>query len=312
MKFFKFSAFVLMFSASQPALSQETTELPEGIIAARGEGVVSREIFDASLAGIPEKDRAGVVSSKRRVESRMADLLMSSQLAAAARAEGFDKGLMQYRMQLAADKELAAAWLKHYVDNHPPADYEAMAYETYLLNKDKMITPLTIDVTHLLVSYQNLTPDEAMEQAQKYLDRIQEDPTVFEELIIAHSEDPSASRNKGSFKGVKKGDMVKAFEDAAFALKTPGDFSGLVKSQHGVHIIRLDAINPSAVLEFEKVKQQLMTQKEKEHREQVKVNYLNRFGTMPWTVSEKELQAMLEDYTKGDRQSEDTNLMNTE
>ena len=221
MYFFKFSALLLMLSASQSLLSQETAGLPEGIMATRGDGSVSRGIFDASLARIPEKDRAGILRSASRVESRTADLLMTSQLAAAARAAGFDQGSMQYRMKLAADKELATAWLKHYVKTQPSANNEVLAHEYYLLNKDKMVTAPTIDVTHLLVSYENSSKDEAMEQAQKYLDRILQDPSVFEQLISDHSEDPGASANQGSYKGVKRGDMVTAFEDAAFSLKTP-------------------------------------------------------------------------------------------
>lgn len=297
---------------SQPLLSEENTPLPEGTMAIRGDGSVSREIFDASLADIPKRDLPILLSSGQRVESRMADLLMNSQLAAAAKEAGFDEGAVKYQMQLAAERELARAWLDHYVQNQPGADYEALAYETYLLNKDKMLSPETIDVTHLLVTYENSSREEAMEQAQGYLDKVLEDPSVFEELVKNHSEDPSVSRNQGSFKGVRKGDMVKGFEDAAFALTTPGEFSGLVTARHGVHIIRLDAKNPPRVLEFEDIKQQLMAQKEKEHKERIQMEYLNSLSSMPWRVSEQELGAMLERHGVSREIAEETEPGSTE
>ena len=80
MHFFKFSALLFMLFTSQPVLSQDAADLPEGIMATRGDGSVSRGIFEASLAGISEKDRAAIVRSGRRVESRIDDLLMNYRL----------------------------------------------------------------------------------------------------------------------------------------------------------------------------------------------------------------------------------------
>jgi parvulin-like peptidyl-prolyl isomerase len=90
--------------------------------------------------------------------------------------------------------------------------------------------------------------------------------------------------------------MVKPFEDAAFSLQAPGDFSGLVHSPYGIHIIRLDKINPSRKLAFEEVKQQIEAMQKKAHKERIRNAYLSELGTMTSQVSDAEIKAMVDRY----------------
>ncbi len=292
--------FLIIVISLELTAQQETTDvaaLPDGVIAKRGNGYVTRHIFDARMDRVPVKDRASVLRSTDRTTKILADLLLSSQLKAEAEAAGFDKGDVLYRMQLAAETELANAWLEHYLESQPDADYQAMAREYYLLNKDQFATQPSIDVTHLLVKENQRTEDELETIAQGFLDQVLADPSVFDELVVNHSEDPSVKDNSGRFEGVKEGDMVKPFEDAAFALEEPGDFSGLVKTQYGIHLIRLDKKNPSRVPSFEEVKARLVNNQRKIYREQLKYGYLNELSSAPWEVSEKELESIVERYS---------------
>jgi peptidyl-prolyl cis-trans isomerase C len=60
--------------------------------------------------------------------------------------------------------------------------------------------------------------------------------------------------------------MVKPFEDAVVALAKPGDLSGLVRSQFGFHIIRLDEHQPARTRPYEEVREQLLAETQRKIR----------------------------------------------
>ena len=78
----------------------------------------------------------------------------------------------------------------------------------------------------------------------------------FSKKAEALSEDPSVKSNKGDLGWFKSGQMVKSFEEAAAALKE-GEFSQPVRTNYGVHIIRLDGKRTKT---FEEVKEALRSE----------------------------------------------------
>ena len=108
-----------------------------------------------------------------------------------------------------------------------------------------------------------------------------------------YSDDPSVGSNEGHFTDVKIGTMVKPFEEASFGLENVGDFSGLVRTQYGFHIIRLDNTYPSYVLPFEEVRVQVELKQIKEHRDRVRLDYLSDLASEPTNVSQEEVKEMI-------------------
>jgi foldase protein PrsA len=104
-------------------------------------------------------------------------------------------------------------------------DEEVAAY--YGANQDQFIS---IKVSHILL--------ENEDEAKKMLERVKAGENI-NELALQYSVDPTAKENKGVIDYFRKGEMVQAFETAAFALK-PGEISDLVKTDYGFHIIKLE------------------------------------------------------------------------
>jgi len=286
-----FVIFSLMFLSQ----SIQATEYPgdSEILAKRGDGIVTQAMFTAQAEKIPAKSRLGALRHRGRLQDVINTMLIRSQLAADARKAGFqNEQIMIDRMQLAADAELAAAWMEHYVEMQPEGDYEQLAFEYYQLHQDEMLTSEKIDVSHILISMKERTQEDALELASSLYQQIEDDPLKFDALVSEYSDDPSAASNEGRFYDVEKGDMVKAFDKAAFALQED-EISGPVKSVYGYHIIRLDAHKPAEKIEFEQVKERLMENQRKGHGDRIKQDYLSGLSSLEVEMSEEQLAELI-------------------
>ena len=299
---------LLMFSQALQA-----TEIQEqnDILAQRGKGTVTQSEFQARVDKLPANIRKNALSDSKRLQDLINVLLINAQLAADARQAGFDtEQIVVERMKLAAEAELAVAWLEHYVKSQPSGDYEQLAHESYQLSRDKMISPAKINVSHILISNTERTDEQAKELADSLSSQLAEDPSKFDQFILEYSEDPSVSSNRGKFESVKKGDMVKPFEKAAFALQE-GEISSPVKTSFGYHIIRLDTHIASTKMSFDEVKPSLIEQERKQHNDRLKRDYMGSLTSLDVSLTKEALDEMLrrqfgEDYVDSPEGSQKT------
>lgn len=104
----------------------------------------------------------------------------------------------------------------------------------------------TVSAKHILVK------DE--EKCQQILEEIAAGK-VFEEAAQQYSTCPSGQKG-GDLGSFGKGQMVKEFEEAAFAAEI-GQVVGPVQTQFGYHLIKVEAKNEATVAPFEDVKEQI-------------------------------------------------------
>lgn len=104
--------------------------------------------------------------------------------------------------------------------------------------------------------------EEAKKKAEDILKRAKSGEE-FATLAKEYSEDPGSASKGGDLGYFPKGQMVKEFEDAVFALKV-GEISDIVESEYGYHIIKLtDRIDEQTTVEDNKddIKAKLLEEK---------------------------------------------------
>lgn len=282
---------VSLYFTTLPAFAVDSENDLE-ILAQRGKGIITQEMFAARADKIPADLRQTTLRDRNRLKDILNGLLLQAQLAADAREAGFDQEPnIIARMQSAAEVELADAWLENFVKLQPAADFEALANEYYQLHREEILSSPKVNVSHILLSTKERPDVKAQDMAESVRQQIMENPALFDELVMKYSEDPSVTSNKGKFMNVKKGDMVKAFEKAAFALQ-PGEISDPVKTAYGYHIIRLDAYIAPEILKFDDVKAQLVERERQRHEERIKVNYLSSLTSLDVAMKEEALREM--------------------
>ncbi|MBA3063974.1 hypothetical protein FP803_00890, partial [Candidatus Woesearchaeota archaeon] len=138
------------------------------------------------------------------------------------------------------------------------------AKEYYNNNKNEFITPAQIRARHILVN--------SSSEAEKILKELKEGAD-FIELAKEKSTCPSASQG-GDLGYFARSQMIKEFEDAAFALNV-GEISPVVETQFGYHIIKLLDKKPETLINLEDAMQDIEEKLKLEKQNTSFIDYLN-------------------------------------
>ena len=163
---------------------------------------------------------------------------------------------MQAALRIARDRILSDAWLARIDAQHQITDpaAEKLARNVYRAEPNRFMNKEQVRVRHILVAGTTL---ESRAQAEKLLDELKAGAD-FAKLAEASSADKSSAARGGDLGFFQTGRMVPAFEQAAFALEKPGQLSGVVETQFGYHVMKLEERKPAGVRPFEEVREDLI------------------------------------------------------
>ena len=108
--------------------------------------------------------------------------------------------------------------------------------------------------SHILVKFEEKSDRAALKaRAEDILKQVKAPGADFAALAGKLSQDPGSAAQGGSLGSFGRGSMVKAFEDAVFAMKE-GEISGVVESEFGYHVIKLTGIKAGKVRTLDEVR----------------------------------------------------------
>ena len=163
--------------------------------------------------------------------------------------------LAEYAINMELIRRYVAREVELMVD---ATDWVAEARERYISAPGDFQIPEAVSIRTLLIRTDDRSDEEALSIASDLLRKAKEADVDFAQLVTEHTEDENAVANGGLMSKVVRGQTVPPFEEAAFALTTPGEFSEPVVSQFGVHLIQLVEYTPAEQLSYEQVEQRII------------------------------------------------------
>jgi len=147
-------------------------------------------------------------------------------------------------------------------------------YDTY---PDLFKQSERIKASHILIKVEPDADEIKKAEAKQKIKKIQQELNKdkdFAALAEEFSEGPSKT-NGGDLGHFQRGQMVKPFEDAAFALK-PEEISDIVETQFGYHLIKVVDKQPEKTISYEDVKNDLAQHLKQEKTKQEVNEYIQK------------------------------------
>ncbi len=239
--------------------------------------------MEALLVGAPGPSKYKLFTNPEQVKLVMEKELMTKLMAQEARKLGLADDPLRQTIMEAKVNEYLAGLRRQALDEEPVPDMSAAAREYYIAHPEEYSTQTMVHASHILVRTKDRTGEVRSEaEARELIAKLRERALAGEEfgtLAAEHSEDPSAKRNNGDLGYFPKGRMVKAFEEAAFAMTEPGAISDIVQSDFGFHILKLHARQEGELKPFEEVSAGIIQKLETDYRQNRRQEYVDRLKT---------------------------------
>lgn len=291
-------------SGSQPTgmegkteAAKSTTPLtPETVLISKGDLKVTMLDLEAELMMMPAQMRGNVMGSEphmtRVLENILARKLIAKEAVDLSLASDplVEKQVEHVKEGILGERRISLL-LSEAQKKMPDMTEEAK--KSYESSKERYQSPERVKASHILIMTKNRTEEEAKALAEKVHAEVVKGEKSFADLATQYSEDPSVKTNKGDLGFFARQQMVKPFEDAAFALAKEGDISSLVKSQFGFHIIRLEGKEAGRQLSFDEVKDKIVDAEKRKYLQKARRDYLDKVRTKEGVTTNQDAIAQL-------------------
>lgn len=281
--------------------TQQLQAQPSDVVASKGDQVVTAEDLKRYVRDrVPEERRSQFLQKPDAVAKMTENLLVIRALAEEAREAGVvDQEQIDWQVELHRERLMMDQYLRT-LEEAQTADinWEATARDVYTAEKESFQKPERVRAAHILIKTGERSEEEALALANDVLAQL-EDGKDFKLLAAKYSEDASAATNLGSLGAFGRGKMVPEFEEAAFALREPGELTGPVKTQFGYHIIKLEEYLPAREASFDEVKGEIIAGLKQEIPNSIRQNKVMEVrSSTDIEVNEELMQQLAEQFSK--------------
>jgi peptidyl-prolyl cis-trans isomerase C len=251
-------AALLIVPALLFATGLASAQVGDSIVASTPGGVtLSAAELREELSRLPAQAQAQALARATELAQVARAVALRRELARQAQADGLDKNpAVAAALREARERILAEAALARPRGEQPdPGALERLARNQYDAAPEKFTVPEQVRVRHILVSPRACEPEA---RARELLALARRPGADFAALAREHSDDAGSAARGGDLGLVVRGKTAPAFEQAAFALRQPGELSEVVRTDFGYHIIKLDERMPARRQSFESVRESIL------------------------------------------------------
>jgi len=236
----------MLFSHS--LLMAENLPKTDEVLAQVGDSTLTSSRLDMMIDLMPPQIQVMLRSNdqmKKELINRWVDINLIVQEALATKID--QDPLVMLKIDEMKNRVLVEALIGKRLDTQAPVPQEEIA-AYYEKNSSEFDQGEQVLAQHILIRVETNASKEDKEKARKSIDMILnklKSGESFTALAAQFSEDPGSKNKGGNLGYFGRGQMVKEFEDAAFATK-PGETSPPVQTNFGWHLIHvLDRKAPS-------------------------------------------------------------------
>ncbi len=175
-----------------------------------------------------------------------------------------------------------------------PAPTDEQIKQFYAENQKYFEQPAQVHAAHILLKVDAQATPEAKEAARKKLESLRADIEAkkisFADAARQNSQDQGSAPRGGDLGFFAKGQMVKPFDDAAFAA-APGSLTPVVETKFGYHLIQVIETKPAGTKPLEASKSDIanfLGRKSKEEALQKHIGELKSKAPVEMVMSEDE------------------------
>jgi parvulin-like peptidyl-prolyl isomerase len=236
-----------------------------------GQRVLEDMVMQTLLLGAADKAKVEVSAADVAKALKELPLPPGQTLEQACQAQGLNKA--EFEKDIATGLKIQKLLEKQTTGVAEVTDADVKKF--YIENKPRMAQPETVTARHILVKFEQGADDKAKAQAKEKAEGLRkqlQNGADFAKLAKEHSDDPG-SKNTGGEYTFPRGQMVPAFESAAFTqpLKEIGP---LVETPFGYHIIQTLSKNAPKTPDFDEVKGDIRKHLENQGKGQVVQKYI--------------------------------------